>query len=200
MPAKEYVDMKLPAIQPYPFIAFWLDNQSERKTRALLWKNIKAYRTSKEGGKRMQMHILNAGEHSVTFSTIVLANIMFTQKNNSFSRINREPATLGSRLVCQGCMRWSWGGLSRNEFWVAKLNQVIWGNRASFGYSGVPFSSGLDLWLFFLDIIFCLSSESNAEMIPRHDVPSNAIQVFHWMYRAGLRDRGLKVLYRKEKT
>lgn len=36
---------------------------------ALLWKNIKAYRTSKEGGKRMQMHILNADEHSVTLPT-----------------------------------------------------------------------------------------------------------------------------------
>lgn len=36
---------------------------------ALLWKNIKVYRTSKEGDKSMQMHIPNVEEHSVTLPT-----------------------------------------------------------------------------------------------------------------------------------
>lgn len=112
-------------------------------------KILKHIELSKKGVKGCRCTYWMQGNTQSLFLPIVLANIMFTQKNNSFSRINREPATLGSRLVCQGCVRWSWGGLSRNEFWVAKLNQVIWGNRASFGYSGVPFSSGLDLWLFF---------------------------------------------------
>lgn len=34
-----------------------------------MWKNIKAYKNSKEGTRKMQIHTLNAGEHSVTLPT-----------------------------------------------------------------------------------------------------------------------------------
>lgn len=74
---KEIMVMKLPAGRPFPFIVFYLDNQSERKTKALLWKIIKAYRTSKDSGKRMQIHALNRGEHGVNIiiSPVVPATI-----------------------------------------------------------------------------------------------------------------------------
>lgn len=68
VPVNEYMDIMLPTIQPYSFIAFWFDNQ-ERKKKAFMWKNIKAYKTSKEGTRKMQIHSLNAGEHSVTLPT-----------------------------------------------------------------------------------------------------------------------------------
>lgn len=33
VPVSEYMGFRLPTIQPYSFIAFWLDNQLERKKK-----------------------------------------------------------------------------------------------------------------------------------------------------------------------
>lgn len=79
------------------------------------------------------------------FLPIVIAD-MFVKKNRSFSQ---NLKLLGSRLACQGCSQCPCVGLSRKEFWEAKLNQMIRARRsfseASFVCSGLHLGQ---LWIF----------------------------------------------------
>lgn len=129
-----------------------------------IWKHIELLKKGLKGCRCKSWMQRNTQS---LFLPIVTSNIMFIKKNRFFSE---NLKLLGSRLACQGCGQCPC--LSRNEFWEVKLNQMIRARRdfseASSVCSGLPFSSGLDLWLP-SDIIFCLTSK----MIPRHDVAPN---------------------------